>query len=62
VALAFMLTAHATWHSLAVQSGLGTAAAQRLATDALFAAINGSSPDRPTKSICRPRPKPGSST
>jgi AcrR family transcriptional regulator len=38
-ALAFVLTAHATWHSLAVQSGLGTTAAQRLAVNALFAAI-----------------------
>jgi AcrR family transcriptional regulator len=46
VALAFVLTAHATWHSLAIQSGLGSATAQRLTTDVLLAAVCGPAADR----------------
>jgi hypothetical protein len=50
VALAFALTAQATWHSLAVQSGLGTAAAQRLATRALATTVLATAPTGNAKS------------
>ncbi len=39
VALAFATTAHATWHSLAIQSALGTPTAKRLAANSLAAAV-----------------------
>lgn len=47
VALAFAMTAHATWHSLAVQSGLGTPTAKRLAANALAAAVAPSRSGKP---------------
>jgi AcrR family transcriptional regulator len=52
-ALAFVMTSHATWHSIAVQSGLGTAVAQRLATDALLLTIGAASPNGENESAPR---------